>query len=226
MIAEQDTRKLLPVLIEKLTKKHGDPPAPPKENLLEEAVRLLLAEKLSQRAVQSALSALREEFVDWNEIRVSTVYEVAACLGDSEEAEALARSLRSLLRALFDAQNEVSADWLPEAPPAEARAMFDNIPHLPPAVGYRMLLEVFGHACVPVTPDLARVCTRLELTREDYDAEQTQKRLERVLAKAHMPAFCHVVTAHARQTCLENAPKCSVCVIRKECPYPEKAKEK
>lgn len=224
MIAEQDARKLLPVLVEKLRKKYGDPPEPPTENLLEEAVRLLLAEKRSQRAVQSALRALREEFVDWNEVRVSTVYEVAACIGDSEEAVELARSVRSLLRVLFDAQNEVSADWLPEASPAEARELFDHIPHVPTAVGHRMLLEVFGHACVPITADVARVCMRLDLTREDYDAEQVQKRLERVLAKALMPAFYHLVAAHASQTCTEQAPKCRQCPIRKECPYPDKTR--
>lgn len=219
MIAEQDARKLVSTVIDTLQKNHGEPPAPPEDGLLAESVLAILSNGSSKKTAGAALKKLQDGFVDWNEARVSTVHEVAACVGAAPEDEEKARSVRALLRAVFREDNEIGMGFLREASPSDAREFVEKIRELEPTVAYRILMEVLGHACVPVTEEVARVCKRLDLVREDYDEEQTQKRLERIIAKAQMPAFFHVVLAHAQKTCLVEKPKCDQCALLKECAW-------
>lgn len=219
MIAEQDARKLVASVVETLRKQHGEPTDPPEGELLERALLEILTNGSSGKTGEAALAKLRNAFVDWNEARVSTLQEITACIGKPPAAEAQANAVRGLLQALFRECNEVCMDPLREASPSDARAFIEQVEGVEPAVGYRILMVVLGHACVPVTPEIARVCARLDLVREDYDEEQMQKRLERILAKAQMPAFLHVMLHHARATCLADKPKCKQCALRKECAY-------
>lgn len=219
MIAETQARKTLARVVKKLKKAYGEPAEPAEEDPMARVVRAVLEDGASDRAAAAALRRMQETFVDWNEARVSTVYQLAETIEEAGDAERKARSLRGLCQAIFERENAVDPTFLVQESATDARGFMDAREDVDPVIGRRALLLALGHACVPVTADVSRVSLRLDLVREDYDAALMQRRLERLLPNADMPLFFHVVTQHARKRCLVSRPKCKGCPISSDCLY-------
>jgi endonuclease-3 len=223
VISEQQGRQGIPRIVRALTQTYGEPPRLSEGDALDLAVHVILRDGISERAAETALARLRQDFVDWNEVRVSTPHQVVRALGDPQGGLERARAILGLLRAVFRRQNEMSMAFLREAGAAEARSFFETVPELGPVLSAKMLMLVLGHPSVIVTPEVARVCQRLELVREDYDKSQIERRLERLVARNLMPELYHVFQEHARRACLAQDPRCKGCPILKQCAFGREA---
>ena len=219
MISERQARKTIPRVLSSLEKKHGEPPPLPDGDALEMAIRIVLHEDSSEKAVAAAMRNLQRDFVDWNEVRVSTPFQVARSIDSNGDAEGKAKELQALLRGVFQARNDVSLEFLREASASEALEFFQNISELGPVLTGKIMMLVLGHASIIVSPEVVRVCSRLDWVREDYDEVQVQKRLERLVTKSSMYLLYHVCKEHARKICQAQNPKCKRCPVLKHCPY-------
>ena len=225
MISEQQARQVVPRVVRSLEQAYG-PPAPPEEGeALAAAVRAVLQEYVSDRNASAAMHNFTDGFVDWNEVRVSTAYQVSEAIGGGEAAEEATRRIMALLSAVFRARNEMSLDFLRDGGPTEAREFLDGVENLGPPLAAKIQMLVLGHASVIVTSDVVRIAQRLGWVREDYDEAQTQRRLERVVSKALMPALHWGSREHARKTCLAQNPRCKGCPVLKQCPYGREAQK-
>lgn len=223
MISEREARKTIPRVLRALEKKHGEPPPLSDGDALEMAIRVVLHEDRSEKAAASAIRNLQRDFADWNEVRVSTPYQVATAIDSNGEAETKALEVQALLSAAFSVRNEISLEFLREASAAEAAEFFEEISELGPVLTGKILMLVLGHSSIIVSPEVIRVCQRLDWIREDYDDVQIQKRLERLVPKSAMYQLYHVCREHARKICQAQDPKCRGCPVLKFCPFGREA---
>jgi endonuclease III len=91
-----------------------------------DAVTVLLRSVLEADApgkrAEKAMAAIREEFVDANELRVALPREVADCIGkDYPDARRKAEEIKEVLGSLFKEVGEVRLDFLAELPRRELR---------------------------------------------------------------------------------------------------------
>ena len=110
---------------------------PPKVPLLEELIFLILAEgepKSRPKGAAKAMDRLRQDFVDWNEARVSAPGEIADTLAREDhplrDIPAKAALLRKVLELIFSENNDMSLDFLQGAAKTALKAFFAEAPGL------------------------------------------------------------------------------------------------
>jgi len=160
-------------LLERLDKAYGaiDPPedAP---TMLEKAVYLVLREGGGKAAVAKAMGALREEFVDWNEVRVSSPSELARLMSGSSKPGTLrrwhdrAQRLREMIDEIYNERNEPSLDFLLDAKPKEQIEFLEDLDDLGVHNAYALVQWVAGEhdKLLLVSSEMAGVCKALGLT--------------------------------------------------------------
>lgn len=89
--------------VHKVLKKHYKPVAPPAErSVLEHLLYACVLENARYEAADEAYARLRESYFDWNEIRVTTVTELAEGLGSLPDANAAAQRVKKALQSIFE----------------------------------------------------------------------------------------------------------------------------
>lgn len=80
--------------------------------------------------------------------------------------------------------------------------------------------ECFGKQAVVVDTHCTRVNNRLGFTK-NQDAVKIEQDLMKVWPPEHWTKFSHFMVFHGRACCIARAPRCSECVLRDLCPFPE-----
>ena len=122
-------KKKLDQVLKAVEKKWGPVHIPRGHRLLDQAVYLILRENWDYRKATKALGILQMEYVDWNEVRVTTAGEmrgVLAPMGDRDVDVKIER-IRTLLISLYRERNRVSLEFLREEDSKECAAFLDGL---------------------------------------------------------------------------------------------------
>ncbi|MFQ5667375.1 MAG: endonuclease III [Candidatus Binatia bacterium] len=96
-----------------------------------------------------------------------------------------------------------------------------------PGVGRKtaniLLGNAFGQPALGVDTHVMRLSQRLGLTTQAHP-DKIEADLTAVVPKKEWTRFCHLLQFHGRRVCVARKPKCSDCVVRDLCPYPDKTK--
>jgi len=211
-MTNEQSRRLALKALSALKRKYGTPVARVTRPPLEELLVGILTSAMSERKAHAALDALAAGFVDWNEVRISDVNEIAGVLGDIEEALHLARCVRYVLQRVYDIHNEMSLGFLQDKSSREAVRLVAQIERFPESAIARATLLAMEHESIPLTPGLVSVCRRLGLIEDAND-----HRLDKHLPRQKLYELHWLATRHAMTVCLAEEPKCEVCVLRTDC---------
>jgi len=88
-----------------------------------------------------------------------------------------------------------------------------------------VLGECFGVPGVIVDTHCTRLTNRWGFTK-NQDAVKIEKELMKIWPKETWTLFSHFTVFHGRAVCTARAPKCSECVLRDLCPFPDTRKGK
>ncbi len=217
-----------------------DAPARP---LLEELVYAICREGSTTADADAAFGRLRKTFVDWNEIRVSTMQEVADVLRPLPQSGPRAGWIIGLLHAVFELNyafdlgdmekkglknaakqisryfnaKDLDAKGLKQA--AKQIGRFKQVNDF--AVAWVVQRSLGGHA-IPLDGPTVRVLTRLgTIDADDVDPEDLESLrggIEHVIPKARGPEFTELMSVHAKELCTEKNPHCAKCPLLSECP--------
>src|SRR5437016_2986196 len=88
----------------KILKKYYKPVTPPERTVLEHLLYACLLENAHAEQADKAFNTLKTNLFDWNEVRVSTVRELAEMLPMLSDAMTAAGNLRKILFAVFESQ--------------------------------------------------------------------------------------------------------------------------
>ena len=209
--------------------------------LLEELLFAICREGSTSADAQAAFDRLKKTFVDWNEIRVSTVQEVADALRPLPQAGLRAGWIIGVLHAVFELNysydlGDMEKKGLKQAAKQVSRYFNDselkklNLKQAAKqsgrfkqvndfAVAWVVQRSLGGHA-IPLDGPTVRVLQRLGVVEEvdPDDLESLRGGIEHVIPKARGPEFTELFSIHAKELCTEKDPLCPKCPLLSDCP--------
>jgi endonuclease III len=150
------------------------------DDLVEALIYSIVSENLTARAAQTAMKRLAENFVDFNDLRVSRSEEIIETLGeDTPETKQIASSLTRALAAVFNRYNTLSLEALKnigKRPAKQALGQMDGTSRF--VVNYCVLTALHGHA-IPLTGRMLEYLRDDELVHPDADEQEIEGFLTR-----------------------------------------------
>jgi endonuclease-3 len=218
LISERHGRKLVPRICSALESAYGKhEPAAGQGDPLDELMMAALSENSASKDASRALKELRKNFVDWNEIRVSRAGEIERAMRPLDGAGDKARRIVRVLNNLFAKRSMLSLSFLLDVGPKEARDFLAELDGVGEELAARVMLFSLGYPAVAITPHVARVTQRVGLINEESPADESRRRLEKIVPREMMYAFHGLISDHGRRACLVTKPKCSRCAIKRHC---------
>lgn len=164
---------------------------------------------------------LKSDFVDWNEVRVSSVREIQETLGNSADTLEIAIFIKGLLEFLHRERHLVCMEFLGEENITEIRRFLRRIKGLD-ATTINMILRVRkDYPILPVNASMESTLLRLGLVRRTHTRDQKAKFLHGIIREDLAIPFHHFILNHSREICPpdEERIQCSACDIRNSCNY-------
>lgn len=175
-------------------------------------------EDTTRENANQALSRFKDEFFDWNEVRVSGIDEIRESLAGIPEPEERARRIRRFLRQLFNRTYGFNLDFLVKKPLKEAlKTLKTYEAFASDYVTATVIQQALGGHAIPIDRDTHRVLKRLGISEES--TADLRAVLERAVPKNRGAEFADLIEDLANDTCVEGEPHCTRCELRKICPY-------
>ncbi|MCB9899461.1 MAG: hypothetical protein H6825_15750 [Planctomycetes bacterium] len=200
-VPRRGTRARLLAVLEKLDKQYGAVALPETRDVLEKAVCLVLREVTTPQNVLKALEVLRADFVDWNEVRVSSPSELSRLLSGSSRASTLrrwdvhARRLREMVDQVYNDKNVATLEFLLEAKPKEQIEYLEDLDDLGLYNAHALVQWLSGDDKLSlVSSELAKAAQALGLT-DSAAVTKVKKELSALCPPEHLVA----VQAHLNQ---------------------------
>ena len=221
MAAAQNKQAQLAHLQTVLKKKTPAPPAPVNDRaVLEEVLYAILREGSTSEQADAAYTKLKEAFFDWNEVRVSSIAEVADAIHGLKDAGAKGQRIVELLQEVYEDifsfdLGDIAKKGIKQAAKQLGRYK-SGVSDF--TVAWVMQRNLGGHA-IPVDAPTLRVLQRLGIVDADADElESIRGTLEHYVPKANGPEFTDRLIHLALSICIEDHPLCETCPLRPDCP--------
>jgi endonuclease III len=211
---------------------HGDPIA--------ELVLTVLSQSTNDRNRDVAYLRLRERFATWEEVRAAAPAEVEEAIRPGGISKVKSVRIQAILQAIGDrvpadeqtaresgvapagaAEEpllELSLDWLPDVPLAQARDYLTALPGVGRKTAACVLLFSYGLHDVPVDTHVSRVGTRLGLLRKGASFEELHDEMLALTAPGEELELHVNLLRHGRRTCHARKPTCGECALGHMCP--------
>lgn len=163
---------------------------------------------------------LKDSFVDWNEVRISSVREIQEALATSPESLAIAIFIKELLEFVHREQQNVSLEFLVEQNLGDIRRYLRQVRGLDSSTVSLILRLRKEYPVLPLTRSMEAVLDRLGLL-----TRSTRDRRERVLHEMVAPdkalAVHHFLLNHSQEFCPPDveAVACGRCCMRHMCAF-------
>jgi hypothetical protein len=146
-MANHPNRAALLTKAHKVLKKHYKPVTPVAERpLMEQLLFAFCLENATYEAAEQAYAALEASFFDWNEIRVTTVKELAESMTSLPDPAAAASNLRRVLQAVFEANYSFEIEGMRKQNLGQAVSKLEAMAGMTPfAVAYVTQSGLGGH---------------------------------------------------------------------------------
>ncbi|MCG8652807.1 MAG: hypothetical protein MI861_23410 [Pirellulales bacterium] len=133
-----------------LKKHYKVPPAQPARPLLEHVLYASLLQDAPAELADEGMAKCEQDFFDWNEVRVTTVTELAQVLSRLPEPEKAAQRLKSNLQAIFEEFYTFDLDHLKKENLGKAIGKFEKMPGMTPFVLSHTIQHGLGGHSIPV----------------------------------------------------------------------------
>ncbi|MFT4710385.1 MAG: endonuclease III [Bacteroidia bacterium] len=222
-------RPKVPALLKALAKAGCEPSAPgvlKDLDLLEHSVVYVLQGEISAKQAEASVRSLRLKHIDWNDVRVSQVQEIAEGIkSKSDEVKRrAARLVKDYLQDVFQHNHSFDLEFLKEDL-AGGGKLLCNVETLG-VDGVHYLQWVAGEGAMPVTAGFVRVFDRLGL----MDKTQSYKKGLEALTKLSPGkgdkalSFALSFGRVAQAWCDSRKPTCQDCPLVDECGYGTKVR--
>jgi endonuclease-3 len=209
-------------IVNLLKKKYDSPPRRESISVLEAVIYAVLADGTTTAKADAAFQRLKQNYFDWNEVRVSALVELQDQLSDLPDAEQRAAKLKGCLRFIFESTYGFDLEQLKKVPMKELAVRLEKMPNLSDYLISRVMRDGLGGTAMPLDSAAVRVLTRLGIIDEKTPADVLSASLSRQIPRARSFEFCHLLSELAADVCLETEPHCKQCCLVEECPTGER----
>ncbi len=169
-----------------LQKRFKGLPAPPERTVLEHLIYAALLENATYELADSAFAVLENYFIDWNEIRVSTVRELADTFSMLPDPAAAGERVRKSLQGVFEKTYMFDLEELRKKGKSLSQAVefLKDIPSCTPfMVDFTIQVAFAGHT-IPMDEATLRIFRLLGLTQVNKEGTLEEvPGLERAISK-------------------------------------------
>ena len=177
-------RAALLTKLHKVLKKHYEPVLPvPGRSLLENLLFACCLENSPYAAAEQAFEAVSKTYFDWNEVRVSTVKEIAEVMKQLPDPLASATRLRRCLQSVFEANYSFDIEPMKKLNLGQAVQKFESYDGASPfVVSYITQTSLGGHS-IPLDDGAMGSLLVLGLVSEKDTAKTGCTGMERAIPK-------------------------------------------
>ncbi len=177
-------RAALILKLHKVCKKHFDLVSPPSDRLvLEHMLYACCLEDSTFEAADEAFARLQEEYFDWNEVRVTTVTELANVCKTLTNPEAGAARVKKALHGVFETYYQFDIDFLKKENLSKAITQFSRFKGVSDfVISYTAQNGLGGHS-IPIDDSMLFLMTTLGVINEAEAKKRKIPGLERTIPK-------------------------------------------
>lgn len=186
--------------------------------VLEEMIYALLREGATHEEADAAFDKLKNQFFDWNEVRVSGEAELAELFEGLSDAAVRAERVIALLQEVFESTYTFDLESLHKKGLKQAAKQIGRYQAANEYTVAWVTQQTLGGQAIPIDAPALRTVRRLGLVDSDaVDSEAVRTSLEHLVPKAKAMQFTELISLVARDHCWENTPNCKQCPLRAEC---------
>jgi endonuclease-3 len=176
----------------KVLKKYYQPTVPVERPVLEHLLYACCLENSMPEAADEAF-ALLQQYADWNEVRVTTVSELAEVMSRLRDPVEAGRRVKRCLQSIFEAKYSFDLEYLTKMPLGKAQAELQQFQGVTPfAVNYVSQHALNGH-CIPLNQGVFAVLRALRIISPKDLEKQHAPGLERAINKSKGIEFASLV---------------------------------
>ncbi len=165
-------------------KKHYKPAPPaPGRPLMEHVLYASLLEDSPADLADEGFAKCEQEFFDWNEVRVTTVTELAEVLSRLPSPSAAAIRLKRNLQSMFEAFYNFDIDHLKKENLGKAVAKFEAMPGISPFVLSYLVQHGLGGHAIPIDKSAMKVMWLSGIVTDAESSSGKVPGLERTIPK-------------------------------------------
>lgn len=194
-----EKQELTKKLVSRLEKRFGRPPETPDRTVLDTLLYAVCLENDNYAEAERAYAALHERFHDLNEVRVSSISELAVAFEHQAEPELRAHRVRSILQYVFEDHFEFDLESIRKKTQEQAAKKLGKVRDLSPFVrNYVQQVALAAHL-VPMDDRMTAAAVWLGLVDPGTSTEAAADALKPAVRKADAPIFCHLLRCLAAE---------------------------
>ncbi len=198
--------------------KGAEPPAPEPLPVLEQFIYAICREGATREQADRAFRRLKEDFFDWNEVRVSSTREIEEAFDELPDAPVRAERLVTFLQEVFETTFSFDLEGLHKKGLKQAAKALSRYQAANDFVCAWVVQHSLGGHAIPLDRPMLRVLRRLGLVEgEADDVEAVRATVEHLVPKAKGLQFLNALSQVAAETCGEDGPDCPSCRLAPEC---------
>jgi endonuclease III len=203
--------------------KAGEPETRP---VLEQFLYAICREGVTRELADRAYRNLREQYFDWNEVRVSSPRELAESMDCLPDAEGRGQRVIDFLQEVFETTFSFELESLQKKGIKLAAKQLSRYQAANDYIISSVVQHSMGGHAIPLDAPTLRILRRLGVIEtEGEDSEALQASLTHQVPKAKGPAVCDTLSVLATEHCVEDEPRCSACPLCQQCPVGQDVKQ-
>ena len=201
-------------------KNYPTPQGAPEEklDLLQLVVLAAISDDPYSGAAMQMMRRMERDYVDWNEVRVSSTYELEEVFKAYHLNPEHANTLKTVLQLIFERENKLTPDLTTDTFPGTVRAYLWGYKNFPQAVQDAVLMFLDGHRDIPVNEMVLRFTTRIGVAEAGSTANSVQLLYKKAAGTRSLRAVHYAVCRHCRELCREK-PLCRKCFLVNHCDH-------
>lgn len=184
----------------KVLKKHFRPVTPPQDRpVLEHLLYGCLLENARYEAADEAFAKLKELYFDWNEVRVTTITELAEGMTGIPDATAAAQRVKKALQSIFEATYSFDLEGLKKLNLGKAEKELEKINGTTPFGRAYVVQNALGGHSIPVSPGALDALYAVGIITESEAEKGVVPGLERAIPKNKGSEFASLLQQWAAE---------------------------
>lgn len=169
--------------INTVLKKHYQPVKAPARNVLEHVIYACCLEDATYEQANDAFARLQEIYTGWNEVRVTTVAELAEEMSELSNPQEAAERVKRTLYSLFESQYSWDFDHLKKENLGKATQKLAGFKSVTPFVLSYVIQHGLGGHSIPIDQSAMEVMKILEVVTDKEAEKGSVPGLERAIPK-------------------------------------------
>jgi endonuclease-3 len=202
-----------------LETEYGIPKKERKADLLDVLVQTILSQNTNDQNRDRAYLRLKSKFPRWGDVLNGKRRVIVQALRPGGLARQKARRIVDILQWLRKREGKVSLAFLKRMGEEEIKETLGGLKGIGPKTIHCLLLFGLGREAFPVDTHILRVGKRLGFIPEGMDAETAHPWMVPLVPKGKALSLHINLIRHGRSVCKPKNPRCTECVLNKECLY-------